>query len=284
MIYFFGAVLDRVDGFVARRTGQMSQLGNELDTVSDALGMAVARRSGVELWSGSLVLSADGCCLLPVPCGSISQTHARSAHLLASLPCIAEHGPDFKWAIWWWHVALVLPAGYPNSRLCFMLPTLTGFVIDWLVVSGRLERDSEVTRLRFDRLSLFSHAVLQPGLRLAIITLLAFTLWRVGFPPVVIGGAGLAKHHFAGQLCAGRHDGLIGHSRALFLPTSDRTSWLVLHFKPDGRRGHYAVLLRCVVHAARQWQVLSVARRQSLDQSVRRRLKHSPPSSPRSPG
>ena len=90
-------------------------------------------------------------------------------------------------------VVALWPLFYPPvtriAGFAFMLPTLTGFVIDWLVVSGRLERDSEVTRLRFDLLTLFSHAVLQPGLRLAIITLLAFTLWRVGFPPVVIGGA-----------------------------------------------------------------------------------------------
>ena len=42
MLYFFAAMLDRVDGYVARRAGQSSLLGNELDTVSDALGLAVA--------------------------------------------------------------------------------------------------------------------------------------------------------------------------------------------------------------------------------------------------
>ena len=42
MLYLFAAVLDRVDGYVARRSGQSSQLGNDLDTISDALGLAVA--------------------------------------------------------------------------------------------------------------------------------------------------------------------------------------------------------------------------------------------------
>ena len=190
MIYFFGAVLDRVDGFVARRTGQMSQLGIELDTVSDALGLAVvsalAWSYGQVHWSyllmgaayylfhaGLLVRRMRGLTIYPLPPAMHRRAWAgfQMGYLVVAL-----------WPLFYPPVTRV--AGF-----AFMLPTLTGFVIDWLVVSGRLERDSEVTRLRFDRLTLFSHAVLQPGLRLAIVTLLVFTLWRVGFPPVVIGGA-----------------------------------------------------------------------------------------------
>ena len=42
ILYLFAAVLDRVDGYVARRTGHGSLLGQELDMVSDAMGLAVA--------------------------------------------------------------------------------------------------------------------------------------------------------------------------------------------------------------------------------------------------
>ena len=42
LLYSIAAILDRVDGFVARRTRQTSLLGSELDTVFDALGLVVA--------------------------------------------------------------------------------------------------------------------------------------------------------------------------------------------------------------------------------------------------
>ena len=42
ILYFIAAVLDRLDGYVARMTGYRSLLGQELDMVSDALGLAVA--------------------------------------------------------------------------------------------------------------------------------------------------------------------------------------------------------------------------------------------------
>ena len=190
MIYFFGAVLDRVDGFVARRTGQMSQLGIELDTVSDALGLAVAAALawsyGQVHWSyllmgaayylfhaGLLVRRMRGLAIYPLPPAMHRRAWAgfQMGYLVVAL-----------WPLFYPPVTRV--AGF-----AFMLPALTGFVVDWLVISGRIVRDSEVARHKFDRLALFSHAVLQPGLRLAIVTLLAFALWQVGFPPVVIGGA-----------------------------------------------------------------------------------------------
>ena len=190
MIYFFGAVLDRVDGFVARRTGQMSQLGIELDTVSDALGLAVvsalAWSYGQVHWSyllmgaayylfnaGLLVRRMRGRAIYPLPPAMHRRAWAgfQMGYLVVAL-----------WPLFYPPVTRV--AGF-----AFMLPALAGFVVDWLVISGRIVRDSEVARHQFDRLTLFSHAVLQPGLRLTIVTLLAFTLWQVGFPPVVIGGA-----------------------------------------------------------------------------------------------
>ena len=120
MIYFFGAVLDRVDGFVARRTGQMSQLGNELDTVSDALGMAVAAglawSYGQVHWSYLLM----GAAYYLFHAGLVSQTHARSAHLsFASCHASPGMGRISNGLSGGGTVALVLPAGYPNSRICF---------------------------------------------------------------------------------------------------------------------------------------------------------------------
>ena len=190
MIYFFGAVLDRVDGFVARRTGQMSQLGIELDTVSDALGLAVAAalawNYGQVHWSYLLM----GAAYYLFHAG-LSVRRMRGLAIYPLPP--AMHRRAWAGFQMGYLVVALWPLFYPPvtrvAGFAFMLPALTGFVVDWLVISGRIVRDSEVARHKFDRLALFSHAVLQPGLRLAIVTLLAFTLWQVGFPPVVIGGA-----------------------------------------------------------------------------------------------
>ena len=42
ILYLFAAVLDRVDGYATRRTGHGSLLGQELDMVSDAMGLAAS--------------------------------------------------------------------------------------------------------------------------------------------------------------------------------------------------------------------------------------------------
>jgi len=50
--YALSAIIDRLDGFAARRTGQVSQMGMELDTVFDALGLAIAPLLAV--WYGKI--------------------------------------------------------------------------------------------------------------------------------------------------------------------------------------------------------------------------------------
>jgi CDP-diacylglycerol--glycerol-3-phosphate 3-phosphatidyltransferase len=89
-------------------------------------------------------------------------------------------------------VVALWPLFYPPITLvagfAFMLPALSGFIIDWLIVSGRIERQADDTDQQFNSLTLFSQNVLQPALRLAIVVLLAVSLIQVGYPPVVIGG------------------------------------------------------------------------------------------------
>lgn len=189
MIYFLGAVLDRVDGFMARKTGQISELGNELDTVSDALGLAVA---GGLAWSyGQVHVSY----LLMGAAYYLFQAGLILRRMLGM--AIYPLAPSMHRRAWagfqmGYLVVTLWPLFYPPVTLvagfAFMLPALTGFIVDWLVVSGRITVNSDAARRKLDRLILFSHSVLQPGLRLAIATLLAFSLWRVGFPTVVIGG------------------------------------------------------------------------------------------------
>src|SRR5215211_988244 len=65
-ILLFGAVVatDWVDGLVARRTGQVSELGKVLDPVADRLAIAAGLialvvRGAFPLWAGILILARD---------------------------------------------------------------------------------------------------------------------------------------------------------------------------------------------------------------------------------
>ena len=189
MIYFAGAVLDRVDGFVARRSGQMSLLGNELDTVSDALGMAVAAFLAYSYGQVHWSYLSMGLAYYVFHAG----LYWRRLNDLPIYPLPpAMHRRAWAGFQMGYLVVALWPLFYPPITLvagfAFMLPALSGFIIDWLIVSGRIKRQADDTDQQFNSLTLFSQNVLQPALRLAIVVLLAVSLIQVGYPPVVIGG------------------------------------------------------------------------------------------------
>jgi len=185
MLYFFAAVLDRVDGYVARRTGQSSLLGNELDTVADALGLAIASLLafaygqihlsyllfGIAYYlfhAGILWRNWQGLPIYPLPPALHRRTWAgfQMGFLVVAL-----------WPLF--HPPLTTLAGF-----AFMLPALMGFLIDWLIVSGRINREAEVVDKIFQRLTKFSLTLFQPGLRLVIVVTLATSLFQSGLPPL----------------------------------------------------------------------------------------------------
>lgn len=141
LFYSLAAIGDWLDGHLARRLHQSTQLGKELDTVLDALGLLVAP-------------------LLAVLYGKL-----HVSYLLVSISYYL-----FQWGLYWrrQHQRPVLPL--PPSRLrrylagiqmgfvavtlwpplpaelsrplglVFMLPVLLIFWIDWLSVSGRRQQ------------------------------------------------------------------------------------------------------------------------------------------------
>ncbi|MEX2468755.1 MAG: CDP-alcohol phosphatidyltransferase family protein [Pseudohongiellaceae bacterium] len=184
MIYFIAALLDRVDGYVARRTQHGSLLGNDLDMLSDALGLAVASLLafgyGQVHWSylllgiafyafqgGVLWRQRQGLPLYPLP----PSRHRRAW---------AGFQMGFLVVALW---PLVYPPVTEVAGFAFMLPALIGFIVDWLVVSGRIDRQAERVDRRFRRLADFSQTVLQPTLRIVVVAILWLTLWRAGLPP-----------------------------------------------------------------------------------------------------
>lgn len=143
-LYTLAAVLDGVDGFVARRLQQTTQLGKELDTVLDAFGLLIAPLLAV--LTGKLAVSyllvsiayylfqwgirwrqRSGRPVYPLP---PSQVRRYLAGLQMALVAIALWPP--------------LPADITRVLgFALMIPLLLGFVRDWLHVSGRLGKNRE---------------------------------------------------------------------------------------------------------------------------------------------
>ncbi|HMU66063.1 MAG TPA: CDP-alcohol phosphatidyltransferase family protein [Cellvibrionaceae bacterium] len=137
ILYALAAILDAVDGWLARRLNQVTQLGARLDTCFDALGL----------------------CIAPLVACALNKLH--SSYLLVSVAYYI-----FQWGLNWrrargllchplqasenrrlWAgmqmvlVACVLmpvvPAEFSRHLgAVFMLPLLAGFIRDWCAVAG----------------------------------------------------------------------------------------------------------------------------------------------------
>ncbi len=169
--YSVAAILDRVDGFVARRTRHTSLLGAELDTVYDALGLVVAPVLAVLL--GKVHAS-----YLLVSVAYYLFVLARSRRERLGLPVHPLLPSTLRRTLAGFQMGYVAVVLWPPFQaeltrvagVAFMLPLLVGFVVDWLVVSGRIGAARAAT---FDALATFSERWLQPVLRLLLVLLLA---------------------------------------------------------------------------------------------------------------
>ena len=198
MLYFCAAILDRVDGYVARRTKHGSILGSELDTVSDALGLAVATllafNYGQVHWTYLLLGIAyyffHGGILLRKRRGQPVHPLPPSIHRRAWAGFQMGFLVVALWPVFYPPITVI--AGF-----AFMLPALIGFFLDWLIVSGRVNREAEAANNLLQRLTVFSQTVLQPTLRVVVVVTLIMSLLQSGLPPlravpwmnnVIIGG------------------------------------------------------------------------------------------------
>lgn len=191
--YSIAAILDRVDGFVARRTGQTSLLGTALDNVFDALGLVVAPLLAVDLgkthWSYLLVSVAYYAFHLGL------RWRTRQQHAIYPMQpnkirrTLAGFQMGYVAAVLWppFHAEVTRLAGF-----AFMLPVLLGFAIDWCVVSGRLDfRKSQVT-IFFQALTSWGQTSLPLLLRISFVGALAALLWGSDAASLVVVGYALA--------------------------------------------------------------------------------------------
>ncbi len=177
ILYGIAATLDRVDGFVARRTRRTSLLGSELDTVFDALGLLVAPALAIQLgklhWSFFAVSLAY---YLFIAGLAWRRKHERPVFPL--LPSKLRRAfAGFQMGF----VALVLLPVFSAEitqllGIAFMLPILLGFMMDWLIVSGRIDGTQARALNVFAAIDRLSNTYLQPGLRVLTAAFIGFFL------------------------------------------------------------------------------------------------------------
>jgi CDP-diacylglycerol--glycerol-3-phosphate 3-phosphatidyltransferase len=191
VLYTIAAILDRMDGFVARRTQRTSILGGELDTAYDALGLLIAPLLAVGYgkihWSFLLVSVAYYIFVWGL--------YWRRTHNFQVYPLMPSMLRRTLAGFQMGFVALVLlPCFHAPFTvvvgMAFMLPILLGFIVDWLVVSGRIRADQESTQHFFYRLALFSSNIFQPFLRVILcIALVLFVLTFDALPSIILLGS-----------------------------------------------------------------------------------------------
>ncbi len=173
LCYSLAAILDRVDGYVARRGRNITLLGSELDTRVDAIGIVVAPLLAIsygKLHASYLLVSVAYYIFI----GGI---HWRHTHGLAVLPLRPSQLRRTLAGMQMGFVAFALwpqlqPALTQLGGAAFMLPLLLGFVVDWCVVSGRLPSQTAAADGNFQRVEHFSELVVQPLLRIALVGVL----------------------------------------------------------------------------------------------------------------
>lgn len=172
-LYSVAAILDRVDGFVARRTQRQSLLGAELDTVFDALGLLVAPVLALQLGKiHPTYLLVSVAYYLFVLGLARRQRRGQPVYPLAPSQLrrtLAGFQMGYVAVVLWppFDASITVPAG-----IAFMLPLLTGFVVDWLVVSGRLRMHEHNTQRVVAALAQLLNGGILPVLRVLITSLL----------------------------------------------------------------------------------------------------------------
>lgn len=169
MFYTAASILDRIDGFVARRSNRTSLLGGKLDTTYDALGLLIAPllafNYGKVHWSFLLISVA-----YYFFCWGLYWRRTHNSPVYPLLPNqLRRTLAGFQMGC----VAfLLLPCFHASFTttvaLVFMLPILSGFVVDWLVVSGRITT-SFYTRIFSQNLASYNSIIFQPIARTTLV-------------------------------------------------------------------------------------------------------------------
>ncbi len=213
LVYLGVALADLLDGFIARKQDQETELGKHLDIEADAAGLLTASLVAIALGRLPAIYLLVGLAYYPFILGIwLRRRRARPLIALRSRP-YARIMAGFQMGLVAVALLPVVNPYYSNiAAWIFMTPLLIGFLRDWLVVSCRVETDADQQCLldRWGRSAIMKSAPLL--LRLAVIA--------AGIEALANGGLWLS--HPAWQLAHGvscllAGVGVMGRSAALGL-------------------------------------------------------------------
>tara|TARA_R110002110_G_scaffold414951_1_gene647089 strand:- start:369908 stop:371062 length:1155 start_codon:yes stop_codon:yes gene_type:complete len=229
LAYLIAAVIDRIDGYIARITKHQSLLGSRLDTEFDALGLLIAPLLAV--WLGQIHWSYLSVSLAYYlfQWGQYRRLrNSRPVFPLAANPerrAVAGFQMGFLAVILW---PILEPPATTIAGFAFMLPLLVGFLIDWLTVSGRINRgSSDTNNLLLEAYKLIQQLLLPLG-RILIGLLLGLSFYRKDIfstDSIITTGIGLLVILCALMILAG----MAGRVFALIM--SCLFCWLLLSYE-----------------------------------------------------
>ena len=213
IIYLVISMFDLLDGYVARRQGRVTELGKQLDIVTDAAGLLVASLLAVALGRLPFIYLLVGLAYYPFVFGIwLRQRRA--------LPVVALQSRPYARIIAGCQMGLVAMALLPIFKpaftylaaYIFMIPLLIGFLRDWLVVSCRINTDAD----QQSNLDLWMRSLARKPLPLAL-RLIVFTGGII-----TLAGYGVFQTHLPWQMahsfcCLLAAIGFMGRSSGLFL-------------------------------------------------------------------
>lgn len=181
VFYAISAIIDRIDGYAARRSGQVSRMGAKLDTVFDALGLAIAPLLAVLYgkihWSYLSVSFAYYLFQL-----GLMYRRRIGMQVLELQPKLSRRTiAGFQMGF----IAVILfPVFEPPATIIagfvFMLPVLGGFFLDWLSVSGRFSEKFRGHKEIMERGEKFISVFTQPLARLILAG--SILMWLLRYP------------------------------------------------------------------------------------------------------
>lgn len=197
LLYTIAIILDRLDGYLARRSGQVSVMGAQMDMRFDALGILIVTLLGIRWGQLPWWYISIGVVFYLYDLG-LRTRHHRNKPVYSlpenpNRPVLAGMQMGFLAVSLW---LIFSSAVLYLAALVFGLPLLVTFIRDWLFASGRLSPESRWFRKFTRSAGKATQTVILPGIRIGTVLLVSFLFLKrpgqVGSLGVFLSGIGLS--------------------------------------------------------------------------------------------